>query len=393
MHVVECVFTAAGTSKFVVHPVMLVNVAPPTSPAFLIISILLLVCAEWQAGGGDAGSTRPSTGREWESFGTSPGEDVPDAAAAPTANPFAAGSVASSVPYEESQQPQEVPQQSPFSELNPLRRGQHAAAGEGDASTGLAVGYPVPSMPAGYPSPASSLAQETPLRPTPAASMPSLAAPFSTPPPQHINRFAGALDPAALAAAMQQLSVQQALAAQLGPGAGMHAQQQGLCLNPADPEAAAAVARAQVQLEAAAAQLVAAATARPHYSPSNSGSEVHSGCASRGGSVDGLRQATFTARDHNSPRLGRHLSSAEQRPPSRPSRLSQQSPSTSTGTAPDGAPMTARAAAQSQVVQLSSWQPMPAEDLDRCKKMFVAKVGGLYGCVCVCLEGGWGADY
>ncbi|GAB4822703.1 hypothetical protein N2152v2_009749 [Parachlorella kessleri] len=338
-------------------------------------------------------TARSSPAGSWESFKSSPAAPALATAPAPAVHPFIAGIVASTT------EEQELAQPSPFSELNPIRSTQQGVTDEDEAAVrGVTVGYPVSApLGAGYGSPAGSVAREAPLYPTPATALPGAAAVpgFSTPQAQRGNRFAaGGLDAAALTAAMQQLSVQQALAlAQQQQGA----LQQGGFLEGVD---AAAVARAQVQLEAAAAQLVAVATARPHYSPagSNSGGSADRGSMlSRGSSLDtaagASRQAPFTARDHhvqaNAPRLARHMTApahtlgplgaaAEQRQASlRPSRFShQQQVSGAEAAHPEqggSAPLTARAAVQSDVVELSAWPAMPVEDLQHCQRMFETK--------------------
>lgn len=247
------------------------------------------------------------------------------------------------------------------------------------------------SFPAAGPSPfhdLNPLKAEAQLLATPAAALSGARqAPFNTPEAQRDNHFAGgaALDASALSAAVQQLSIQQALAAQLGAGEGGAA---APVLTAADPETVAAIARAQMQLEAAAATLVAAATARPHLVRSESASartspgEQHSADRSSGVRQSSSLDTTPTARQSaavpfgtvhsSSPKLGRQKAAPHTVGAlPRPSRLSHQG---SPGAA-DCSPMTARAAAQCDVVDLSSWGSMPAEDRQRCEGIFVDKVG------------------
>lgn len=362
----------------------------------------------------------------WESFNNSP-EAVPSrvagassafAAFPGTDSPLAAG--AASAAFEDFATSFFLQQQagdaasmpSPFSELNPVRH----------AGPPVAVGLPVGAAPApgGFAPPAGGLsAQEAAaLHTTPLAAglagRTGLAA-YASPQVQRVQHFAGAataapaaappVDPTALAAAVQQLSLQQALAVQLAASEGsVPGQSPSLAGVLADPAAAAAIARAQAQLEAAAASLVAAATARPSTLSQERG--LGAG-ALRGGASEAAHPSAaarpaqpFTARDHHvhasAPRLGRPtpspaaasslgpLGAAVQQPQPgqhrQPSRLSRQSSPNvsqpaSQADSGGGAPMTARAAAQADTVELSSWQPMAVEDLQRCEGIFSSKVG------------------
>ena len=353
-----------------------------------------------------AGEQQPSPGGAWESFSRepSPTQLPPGYGAFPSTSPLAEGGAAAAftdfVAGLAAQQPQQglqqgPPQASPFSELNPLRGGAQPAS-NGAASP--------------FASPAGALAPQeaAPLYATPlAAGHPAPgAAAFATPDTQQqraaaaAQLAAGAVDPHALAAAMQQLTIQQALAAQLAAAGGRGVQ--APVLSPADPETAAAIARAQAQLEAAAASLVAAATARPAAPPAlasppgpptleRSGGSV----VSRASSMD-ARSAPFTARDHhvhaNAPRLGRHLSAPVSHAlgplgagehllqPRQPSRLSHAGSASAASSAPGSAPLTARSLVPPPDAEAAALQPLPPEDLERCEKMFAAKVGWVAWC-------------
>lgn len=205
------------------------------------------------------------------------------------------------------------------------------------------------------------------------------------------RHFAATEDPNVSTVAMQQLSIQQAFSLK----SVQPARTSNFVLEHSGPETAEALARAKTQLEAAAATLVAAATAPPNmhqqaFSPSGSISQLSDNVAYQHATFqhDGMdsQAVPFTARNHNklvcakqerlqsssaSHALG-PLGAGELRLQQQPSRFLQLSPGYS-------APMTARAAQQSDVVDLASWDAMPLEDLERCQKLFIEKVL-LYGC-------------